>query len=188
MNDKRDHISCCAMQVLKESGCAGFSIENVAVQANLELSTVLLYFKNKEILVESILISFVEQCTAHLKSFKIEENRHADKALNQFFLDVLEYRESDACAAVFKELWAVSLHNKELRLVLDQYYRELYQIVFQQLQTAAPEFCDELKIDHAVCFVLPFMEGYSLTRSTLPASVLFLSEQLSKVVKDILFN
>ncbi|WP_028864529.1 TetR/AcrR family transcriptional regulator [Psychromonas aquimarina] len=188
MNDKSEHISCCAMQVLKESGCAGFSMENVAEQANLELNVVLQYFKNKELLVEFILISFVEQCTTHLRSFKIEENQHADKALNQFFLNILEYRESDACAVVFKELWGIALHNKEVRLVLDQYYRELYQIVFQQLQVIAPEYCEESKIDHAACFVLPFIEGYSLTRSTLPASVLFLSEQLSKVVKGILFN
>ncbi len=188
MIDKSEHISYCAMQVLKEFGCSGFSMENVAEQANLELSTVLHYFKNKELLVESILLSFVEQYTTHLRTFKIEESRHADKALNQFFLNILEYRESDGCAVVFKELWAIALHNKELRLVLDQHYRELYQIVFQQLQVIAPEYCEESKIDHAVCFVLPFMEGYSLTRSTLPASVLFLSEQLSKVVKDILFN
>lgn len=181
-----NQIIDCAEQLLKESGANAFSMVKVAEASNVDLSYLQSHFKSKSLLLTALATSFLESHCAYLHSCQLECSRHVQQDLNQWLLSLLKYRESDACDTIFKELWAIALHDQGVRLVLDQYYRQLQHLTFHKLQIIAPENCSAQRIESASCFLLPFIEGYGLTRSTLPISLLLLSEQLSKALLMIL--
>ena len=178
----------CAKQLLKESGANAFSMAKVAEASNVDFSYLQSHFKSKSLLLTALATSFLESHCAYLNTCQIERSRHVQQDLNQWLLSLLQYRESEGCDTIFKELWAIALHDQEVRLVLDQYYRQLQHITFNKLQSIVPESCSAQKIESASCFLLPFIEGYGLTRSTLPISLLLLSELLSKSLWIILLE
>lgn len=186
MNEQREHILDCAQQLLKASGYNGFSMLKVAEASEIDLTCLQAHFKSESLLLTALATSFLESHCAYLNTQQIEIARHTQEALNRWLLSLLQYRESEACDAIFKELWAIALHDQEVRLVFDQYYRQLQHIISSKLQTTIAESSSAQKIESASCFLLPFIEGYGITRSTLPTSLLQLSEQLSRALLHIL--
>jgi AcrR family transcriptional regulator len=188
MDEPREKIIDCAREVLKESGYQAFSMEKVARASSLELQELQLYFADRSRLLTVLATSFLESHCGYVESCSLEKKGAVQQALNQWLFNLLKHRESEACDLLFKEFWAIALHDREMRLVLDQYYRQLEQLFFNKLQVIASESCSRQQIEAACCFLLPFIEGYSVTRSTLPTSLLLLSEQLSSVLQTFLYQ
>lgn len=181
-------ILSAALQLLKEVGCAGFSLEKVAQRANLSQTSVLLHFKNKNVLLDVLLSDFIDAYFVHLRNYQAPPSKLPEQALGALLLHMLKYRESPQCVQLFKEFWAFSNHYKTGHLALDQYYRELQSVIAGHLTAIAPVDCSEQKIQFSASILLPFVEGYSITRTTLPISILQLVEQLSVVLKRILYQ
>ena len=59
-------------------------------------------------------------------------------------------------------------------------------MLFDALKQAAPENCQEQKVDNAVAILLPFIEGYCITSSSLNVSTKRLSEQLGVILYKLL--
>jgi len=56
----------------------------------------------------------------------------------------------------------------------------------EALKNAAPENCQEQKVDNAVAILLPFIEGYCITSSNLKLSSKKLAEQLALILHKLL--
>ena len=186
MDEQRGHILDCARQLLKESGYHAFSMQKVAEASNIELDELQSHFESKSSLLTTVAIAFLESHCAYFSRCQIEKTGHIQQDLTLWLVSLLQYRESEGCDILFKECWAIALHDQEMRLVLDQYYRQLERLIVNKLLPSAPENCSAQKIESAGCFLLPFIEGYGLTRSTLPVSLLLLAELLSKSLQAIL--
>jgi|GEM_PF-1079769 len=181
-------ILATALQLLKESGCEGVSVAKVADRANLSQSTVLLHFENKNALLDVVFSDFIDAYFVHLRNYQAPKGKPAEEALGSLLLHMLKYRENTLCTQLFKEFWAFSNQHKAGYLALDQYYRELHAVIVEHLTGIAPAGCAEQKIEFSASILLPFVEGYSITRTTLPISILQLVEQLSIVLKRILYQ
>lgn len=188
VNEQTELILSAGLQLLKEVGCEGFSLAKVAESANLAQSAVLLHFKNKTVLLDILFSDFIDAYFVHLRNYRPPKSKLAEQALGSLLLHMLRYRESPLCVQLFKEFWVFSNHNKIGYLALDQYYRQLHAVIVEQLTTIAPAGCTEQKIEFSASILLPFVEGYSITRTTLPISILQLVEQLSLVLKRILYQ
>ncbi|WP_415228169.1 TetR/AcrR family transcriptional regulator [Psychromonas sp.] len=188
IGEQKELILSAALQLLKELGCEGFSLAKVADRANIPQSTVLLHFKNKSVLLDILFSDFIDAYFVHLRNYQAPEGLIAEKALGALLLHMLKYRESTLCVQLFKEFWVFSNHNKMGYLALDQYYRELHAVIVKHLTSIAPVDCAEQKIQFSASVLLPFVEGYSITRTTLPISILQLVDQLSIVLKRILYQ
>jgi DNA-binding transcriptional regulator YbjK len=185
MDELREHIISCGNQLLKESGCQGFSMQKVAQLSELDISYLQPYFKNESALLVSIATSFLESHCIYLNTYQLEKGRDIHQNLQQWLLYTLKYRGNEECDALFKEFWAIALHDREMRLVLDQYYRQLQLIIASKLQIIAPHHSASC-LTAASCFLLPFIEGYGVTRSTLPISLLLSVKQLSQTLQILL--
>lgn len=188
MKKERELILYNAKQLLIELGADAVTVSNVAERARLDYTVVYALFNDSSSLLIALAASFLEEYRAYLTTYQLGSTRRIEQTLEPWLLHLLEHRESDSCTAFFKEFGALSLHNRELRLVMDRYYRQLYQILFDKLQSIAPDGCANYKIESATCLLLPFIEGYGLTRNTLPTSVLSLSTQLSTLLRAILLE
>jgi AcrR family transcriptional regulator len=188
VDQQTERILSAGLQLLKDFGCEGFSMEKVADSADLPQSTVFLYFKNKSVLLDVIFGDFIDAYFVHLQNYQASTSKVPEQALGSLLLHMLKYRESTLCAQLFKEFWVFSNHHKSGRLALDQYYRELHTVIVKHLRSIAPVGCAEQKIQFSASTLLPFVEGYSITRATLPISILQLVDQLSIVLKRILYQ
>ncbi len=188
VDEQAERILSAGLQLLKELGCEGFSMAKVADRAALPQSTVLLHFKNKSVLLDVLFSDFIDAYFVHLRNYQAPARKVAEQALGSLLLHMLKYRESTLCAQLFKEFWVFSNHHKSGRLALDQYYRELHAVIVEHLRNIAPVGCAEQKIQFSASTLLPFVEGYSITRATLPISILQLVDQLSLVLKRILYQ
>jgi len=56
----------------------------------------------------------------------------------------------------------------------------------EALKNAAPENCQEQKVDNAVAILLPFIEAYCITSSNLKLSSKKLAEQLALILHKLL--
>lgn len=186
MGEPRQHILDCAKQLLKTSGYHAFSMTRVAEVSAIDLHFLQSHFESKSLLLTTVAISFLEEHCAYFSRCQIERTGHIQQDLNRWLVSLLQYRESEGCDLLFKEFWAIALHDQEMRLILDQYYRQLAHITAGNLQAIAAENGAEQKIESASCFLLPFIEGYGLMRPALPVSLLLLAEQLSRALQTIL--
>jgi hypothetical protein len=59
-------------------------------------------------------------------------------------------------------------------------------MLYEALKKSAPENCQKLQLDNAVVILLPFIEGYCITSSSLNVSTKQLSDQLGLVLYRIL--
>jgi len=180
MEKQRAEIIDCTLQLLKECGGDSFSFSRVAAYASIEPTELQQHFSGKESLLSAAATSFLENQCVRFNSSQLQKSGTLQQELRLWLVELLQYRESDGCAALFKALWATALHNQDLYLLLDQYYRQLQQIVNSKLQSVAPENCPAQRIESAGCFLLSFIEGYGLMRATLPVSLLQLAELLGR--------
>lgn len=186
MSRQIEHIIDCAKQLLKESGHNGFSMENLALISYVDLHELHYHFENESALLTALATAELQQFCAYVSECEIDEMSNVEQALSKWLLTIIEYRNRDAFITLCKEFSVIALHNKAVYLVLDQYYRLLYQIALQKLQSISPDGSSKRNVECAGGFLMPFIEGYGIIRSTLPISVLQLSEQLSKALLAIL--
>ena len=186
MSPKIEHILNCAMKILKESGDQGLTMRQVAVTAGMRLSNVQYYFKTKELLLAALLEGFLVEYAEAMQLLSVTEQHDLEKKLSLLALHILNDVENSDCAVVFKEIWAISERNSGVKKALDEYYKKLQQMLFNALKETAPENCENQQLDNAVAILLPFIEGYCITSSSLTVSTIRLSEQLGFILHEIL--
>jgi hypothetical protein len=59
-------------------------------------------------------------------------------------------------------------------------------MLFEALKQAGPENCQKQQLDNAVVILLPFIEGYCITSSSINVSTKKLSEQLGVILYNLL--
>jgi len=186
MSPKIEHILNCAMTLLKESGDQGLTMRKVAEMADMRLSNVQYYFKTKELLLAALLEGFLLEYAESMQLLSFPDQHDYEKKLKQLMSHILNDIDSSDCAVVFKEIWAIAERNSAVKKAVDDYYTKLHSMLFEALKNAAPDHCQEQKIDNAVAILLPFIEGYCITSSNLKLTSKKLSEQLALILHKLL--
>jgi len=186
MSPKIEHILNCAMIILRESGDQGLTMRKVAETADMSLSNVQYYFKTKELLVGALLEGFLLDYAESMQLLSFSDKHNSEKKLILLTLHILNDVESSDCSVVFKEIWAIAERNSAVKKAVDDYYKKLYEMLFEALKKAAPENCQNQKVDNAVAILLPFIEGYCITSSNLNLTPKNLAEQLALILNKLL--
>ncbi|MFT6408748.1 MAG: AcrR family transcriptional regulator [Arenicella sp.] len=174
------------MTILKESGDQGLTMRQVAAAADMRLSNLQYYFKTKELLLGALLEGFLLEYAAAMQLLSFPEQPGPEKKLGLLAWHILNDIESSDCAVVFKEIWAIAERNSAVKKALDEYYIKLHAMLFEAIKETAPENCQQQQLDSAVAILLPFIEGYCITASSLKVSSKKLSEQLGLILYKIL--
>ncbi len=182
----RKTIINAAVFVVKEFGSSALTIPAVAQQSLLTEQQVHEHFLDREQLLVTLFKFACDDYLQHLSEYRVVQTRGCKVQLNLLLVNLLEYRESDQLCGLFKELWALALHDKILRLQLDVFYRSLHELLVQRITEIAPVYCQPQQVIDACCILQPFIEGFSVLRPVLPVSILKVSEQVSEQVSRLL--
>ena len=175
-----------AMVILRDHGDHGLTMRKVAQHAGISLGHLQHYFPTKNDLLKGLVSRHFELCITelrkHVESERASEPRQIVARLVAFGLSYVGDGFSDTCR-IFREFWALSSRNPEVREHLDTYYREYSAMLFGLLLPAAksPEAAQR-----AVALLMPWFEGYSVTAASLALEGDAIASQLTDSVLAIL--
>ncbi|MBC7003597.1 TetR/AcrR family transcriptional regulator [Photobacterium sp. BZF1] len=174
---KTEKILDVSIELLKSEGDFGISMRKVATLADMSLSNVQYYFKNKDALLIAMADRYFQQCLDEISSqSELAEQQDLKPLVHAFLAHGLEI--SDMCR-IFREYWALSTRNEAIEDYLSKYYQTLAGILSDKLKHLA---VDESSLGKAVSIFIPYVEGYSITAKSLPQDFEVMSAVLSDVI------
>lgn len=166
-NSKVEKILDVALELLRTAGDYGLTMRKVAVNANMSLSNVQYYFKNKDLLLKAMADRYFVSCLDELKEMKpIRVSEDNAQELQDFLVVLLSHgMEMSEMCRVFREYWALSTRNTAIEAHVKLYYQELVEVISELLKPAAKS---EQGLSEAVSLLIPYVEGYSITALSMP--------------------
>ncbi|MEM9382780.1 MAG: TetR/AcrR family transcriptional regulator [Planctomycetota bacterium] len=183
MPDERPKVSTIldsALEILRDHGDHGLSMRKVAERAGISLGHLQHYFPTKNDVLEGLVGSHFEVCTAALREHVERETATDARRVAAGLVDLgfAYVRDEDTCR-VFRELWALSSRNAEVREHLERYYREYSSMLVAFLRPVARS---RTAARRAVALLLPWFDGYSVTASSLDLDEAAMARQLTGLV------
>ena len=159
-----------ALALLRNEGDRGVTMRRVAQEAGMSLSNVQYHFRTKDVLLRALADRYFQRCLEEIRAEELtipgEEVRPIlERALGHFLSHGLEV--SEMCR-IFREYWALATRNEEIASYLVNYYRDMAEILKDQLRPLARN--DEA-LDEAVSLLIPLVEGYTITCPSLPCEI-----------------
>lgn len=182
---KTEKILDIAIELLKNEGDFGVTMRKVASLADMSLSNVQYYFKNKDELLKSMADRYFQSCLNEIQNMEAIHTQHALQndfkiLLASFLKHGLEV--SDMCR-LFREYWAISTRNNIIDEYIKQYYKEMAVIWSEKLRPVANS---EEGLSKAVSMLLPFVEGYSITALSMPENIESVTNILHRLITNLL--
>ena len=170
-----------ALSVLKVSGVEGLTMRGVAATAGRSLNNIQHHFKNKQVLLNALTEHYFDQCNDTLQQYSPGKLPTDPKQeLYNLILFALKQTEqiNDTCI-VFRELWAVSMRDREVEDKLNQFY----SASVEKLCSFWEQY-DENNAAHAATILLPYIEGYSIQHKALPIT----TDEIAKMLTDTIYS
>ncbi|MEM1131750.1 MAG: TetR/AcrR family transcriptional regulator [Pseudomonadota bacterium] len=184
--DRKTIILEAAQTLLLEVGNAGMTMRRVAAQAGISLGNLQYHYPTRDDLMLALLLKFLEPYEAKLDRPLSAAHQPLVEKLKALFMEALHYPEFDACASIFKELWAESVRSPDLKKVLNAYYARLAEFYRTAFASIVPPEIEASKIERAVMVLLPMLEGYCVTKDVFEISNERLSAEWAKAVAAML--
>jgi AcrR family transcriptional regulator len=163
--DRARDILDAARALFAAEGYAGLSMRGVATALGVSLSTVQHYYRDKDTLVEAVLLyqmdlyqAAVAGLTAALADAGPEA--HLRAALNLF---LTEAQRPDV-GGVFMEIWSLANRHPAAARVLDQ-VRRRERLQFQQLVQGVAPALDEAELGRRARLMIALIEGLTVQLS-----------------------
>ncbi|MDQ1150775.1 TetR/AcrR family transcriptional regulator [Sphingobacterium zeae] len=166
--ERLNHILSTTIAILTEQGAEKLSMRMVAKRANISLSNLQYYYRDKNLLFIATVEFYFESCKKELtEAIKLlTEDSLPDK--NTFLKKVLSMllinSKSSHQTLMFQEIWTLASRNKELQHAVEAYYKTycLWMI------NLVAKFC--CKPEDIVSFLIPFVEGYTIVHNVIPST------------------
>ncbi|WP_419903954.1 TetR/AcrR family transcriptional regulator [Kiloniella sp.] len=182
---KKEAISKAAMSLLIEGGGENLSMRKVAELAGISLGNLQYHYKTKEDLLTALLNGFLDQYLNENWLQTSSKQVPNDEQLERMFWDILTHDSFDDCSIVFKELWALAQRNEEIENALMSYYKKTHSFLCDTIgQLHEP--MDDHKISRVVDVLIPFFEGYCITKKALSSDPAQLARDLSRITNSYL--
>lgn len=150
-----------ALKLLREEGDSALTMRALANRADMSLSNVQYYFKDKDVLLKALVEDYFEICAAQITQMaQSSDAGNQDDRLRDFLKHVFSEGQelSDMCA-VFRELWAIATRNDRVAEELQRYYRQLADILCREV---FPDVHNEQTLQDFKLLIIPYVEGYSI--------------------------
>jgi len=184
-NAKAEKVLDVALQLLKNEGDYGVTMRKVAALADMSLSNVQYYYKNKDSLLKSMADRYFQSCLEEIKKIDTLQSHDSwklelEQLLRGFLVHGLEV--TDMCR-LFREYWAISTRNQVIDEHIKQYYVQMVVILSDKFRPVAKS---EKGLAKAVSMIIPFSEGYSITALAMPEDIDSITSILLSLVVSLL--
>ncbi len=176
---KIERILDIAIELLKKEGDFGVTMRKVATLADMSLSNLQYYFKNKNELLKAMADRYFQQCLTEIKNQPVLTCENELEILINAFL--IHGRETSDMCRIFREYWAISTRNEAIHDYLQEYYQVLSVVMGEKLRSLA---VSDRALSQAISVFIPYTEGYSVTAKALPEDL----DAMSATLKTILWK
>jgi AcrR family transcriptional regulator len=153
-----------ARRLLAEQGYAGLSMRRVALDAGMTLSNVQHYYASKDLLLEALLLTTMDEFQA--KMARIADEMRDRPRLDRFLSTAdmfLEEITDPVTHALFFEIWALASRNPFASTLMDLMMERERKTVYHLIKGLNPAISDEEYRERAVLMVAQ-IEGLMLFR------------------------
>jgi AcrR family transcriptional regulator len=165
--DTQAQILRAASHVLATVGYARMTMRAVAREAGIAVGNVVYYFPSKRSLIHALILSLV----AHYQGKSNEYLRNAGGGGG--FAPLVEWFIRDSVSRktsrVFRELWAMALHDTAIAEAMDRFYAESHRTAAALLRVAWPQLSRQRAHD-IVQLMGAISEGSNVIYATEPRS------------------
>ncbi|MDA3896369.1 MAG: TetR/AcrR family transcriptional regulator, partial [Desulfobacteraceae bacterium] len=185
--EKKIQILEALNECLQEKPFDKTSIKDIARAAGVNHGLLHYYFKNKE----DILTQYIEYVIDHYKSIfnnwlNSKEIQHLrDKELLEKFFDFMNSKITlnKKLSKVFIEIWEIAAYNDNIRVILQQAYREWIDTLSEMLSTVTNDPATAYQTSAAT---VAFLEGMALFSIILTPDTFDFSQVLTGFQKKII--
>ncbi|QRY55988.1 TetR/AcrR family transcriptional regulator [Sphingobacterium siyangense] len=181
--ERLNQILSTTINILTEKGAEKLSMRMVAKSANISLSNLQYYYKDKDLLFIATVEFYFESCKKELThAIKMlteystpDKDIFLEKVLSMLLIDSKTSHQT----LMFQEIWTLAARNKELQKAVETYYKT-YCIWMIDLIS---KFCS--KPDEIVSFLIPFVEGYTIVHNVIPLTKEKVIEMMLKLISIV---
>ncbi|MDJ0657455.1 MAG: TetR/AcrR family transcriptional regulator [Xanthomonadales bacterium] len=184
---KQKKILDCALKIIRDHGDAGLTMRKIADCAGMRLSNVQYYFQSKDDVLAAMVSTYFGECEAELTQVAHScESLGRPERTHRLISEVLKHGTelSDMCR-VFRELWAISSRNDVVSGEMTTYYESLCRVVSNSIVGTEGSSRQKARVGS---LLLPFVEGYSITASSLPMTVEEVADMLTELTLGLMDN
>lgn len=156
-----ERILDSAETVLRRHGYAGFSTRRVADAAAIALGNLTYHYPTKPELVRALISRLM---TRYFDRFQ-EVLRTPGRGVEALVRQLLEEAVEEEAMWLFRELWAMALHDKVVCEAIDDFYDDLMDKVAATLQASYPA-ADPREVRDLVQFIALVSEGSTVLYGT----------------------
>jgi AcrR family transcriptional regulator len=133
-----DRILESARHVLLTHGYAGFTTRRVAASAKMQPGNLAYHFPSKRELLRALIAKLVDDYSNRLAAFLAESGGSLGNEIQTLVAWLLNDAVADETVRIFRELWAMSLHDSVIRRAVDDFYDDVMRNVAELLQRQLP--------------------------------------------------
>ncbi len=183
IEERLHQILSTTINILTEQGAEKLSMRMVAKNANISLSNLQYYYKDKDILLTATVEFYFESCKKELnQAIKLlirdsvpDKDTFLEKVLSMLLID----SKSSHQTLMFQEIWTLAARNKALQNAVATYYKT-YCLWMIDLVS---KFCR--KPEEIVSFIIPFVEGYTIVNNVIPLTKEKVIEMMLKLISIV---
>ena len=177
--EKTEKIIATTASILRKEGIAGLSMRKVAKLAEIRLSNVQYYYKDRAALLEATIVYYFKECERDVQQNL--DDIPVDISLSDLIKNILEQalmdgNTSERCA-MFREIWALASKYPNIAKLVQRYYQQYNQWLMEQFRPYSSNAAVVVSI------LMPYVEGYSLMGNALPLAKDQIIDHLLKVLQ-----
>jgi len=158
-----DEILDAASALLAEAGYAELSTRKVATRAGMLPGNLQYYFPAKRGLVRALLERYLKRSLERLAARVGGGEPSPEGQLRQIIEGILADQSSTLDCAMFREIWALAVHDPEVAKALDDFYDEYRAHMGAILRSVNPRL-QKAGSERLATTVIAMLEGLSILR------------------------
>ncbi len=165
--ETRDRIVAAAEQILVQRGYARLTLKAVADAIGIAVGNLTYHFPNREMLLEALIERTLAEYDARFARLLSMTTGSSGTRLAQVLEWAVDDSSSKHYSHLFRELWAMALHNRSVARSVERFYAQSIEDVVGRLaQHSAPLGPQQLRV--AIYLICAISEGCSVLFGTRP--------------------
>lgn len=133
-----DSILDSAYQILVTNGYAGFTMRLVAQSAGISPGNLTYHFPRKDMLLRALITRIMEDYSRQLDALFSDSDISSEQQTERLVHWVLMDDTTEGTVRISREIWAMALHDDDIRDAVDDFYDILMERLVNWLQRSHP--------------------------------------------------
>lgn len=173
-----------ARHILMKYGYNGFTTRRVAKKAAISPGNLSYHFHSKQRLIQAVIIQLTAEYSSNFEATLSSANFPQGQEIELLVKFILNDAVVKETVQIYRELWAMSLHDDVICRAVDDFYDDMMEIVFQLFRRSYPEI-EEKSIRELVQILALMSEGTAILYGTRQERVVKL-ERIIEIITPLL--